>query len=98
MAAIMADKISSSLFDRYLARNAVEQQYEGRSVAPRGRDNLFEPVPGDYGAHGRFEKSASAHSPLLWVSMNRGWLAAALGLIAAAALISNKHLSNNRRS
>ena len=93
MAAIMADKISSSLFDRYLARNAVEQQYEGRPVAATRRDNLFEPVPGDHGAHGRFEKKASAHSPLLWASMNRGWLAAALGLIAAAAFVANSRRS-----
>jgi len=93
MAAIMADKISSSLFDRYLARNAVEQQYEGRPIAATRRDNLFEPVPGDHGAHGRFEKKASAHSPMLWASMNRGWLAAALGLIAAAAFVANSRRS-----
>jgi short-subunit dehydrogenase len=89
MAAIMADKINSSLFDRYLARNAVESQYEERSVAGMGRDNLFEPVPGDHGAHGRFTKQASAQAPLLWASMNRGWIAAALGLIAAATLVSS---------
>jgi short-subunit dehydrogenase len=93
LAAIMADKMSSSLFDRYLARNGVEQQYEGRPVAATRLDNLFEPVPGDHGAHGRFEKKASAHSPLLWASMNRGWLAAALGLIAAAAFMANSRRS-----
>ena len=93
MAAIMADKMMSSLFDRYLARNAVEQQYEGRPIAATRRDNLFEPVPGDHGAHGRFEKKASAHSPMLWASMNRGWLAAALGLIAAAAFVANSRRS-----
>ena len=93
MAAIMADKMMSSLFDRYLARNAVEQQYEGRPIAATRRDNLFEPVPGDHGAHGRFEKKASAHSPILWASMKRGWLAAALGLIAAAAFVANSRRS-----
>lgn len=89
IAAILADKVISSFFDRYLARNAVEKQYEERSVVATRRDNLFEPVPGDHGAHGRFSDQASGHAPLLWASMNRGWIAAALGLIAAAALISS---------
>jgi NAD(P)-dependent dehydrogenase (short-subunit alcohol dehydrogenase family) len=89
MTAIIAEKFASSLFDRYLARNAVEGQYEKRSVTGTVPDNLFEPVPGDHGAHGRFGNQASARAPLLWASMNRGWIAAALGVIAAATLLSS---------
>jgi short-subunit dehydrogenase len=89
MSAILADKFTSSLFDRYLARNAVESQYEQRLVAGPVPDNLFEPVPGDHGAHGRFSNQARAHAPLLWANMNRGWIAIALGVIGAATLISS---------
>jgi NAD(P)-dependent dehydrogenase (short-subunit alcohol dehydrogenase family) len=86
MKAIVADKLASGLLDRQLARSAVEGQYDDTALAADRRDNLFEPVAGDHGAHGRFGDKARTASPQLWASMHRGWIAAALGLGAAAAL------------
>jgi NAD(P)-dependent dehydrogenase (short-subunit alcohol dehydrogenase family) len=83
--AILGDKIASGLLDRYLARTAVEGQYDEVPIEPGRRDNLFEPVAGDRGAHGRFSARARTRSPQLWVSRHRAWLAGAAALGAAAA-------------
>ena len=53
-------------------------------VSPERRDNLFESVPGNFEAHGRFDDKAHRTSPLLWVSMNRTSLL--LGALAAVAV------------
>ena len=45
---------------------------------------LWEPVPGDHGAHGQFDARARERSWLLWASMRRGRLA--LGGLVALAL------------
>jgi hypothetical protein len=38
--------------------------------------NLYEPVPGDHGAHGRFDDRARNSSPQLWTDLHRDSLAA----------------------
>ena len=79
--AIIGNRIAPGFADWYLARNGYEAQQTDAPVEPDRRDNLWEPVPGDHGAHGVFDDRASESSPQLWVSMNRNWLA-----IAAAGL------------
>jgi hypothetical protein len=84
--AIIGDKLASPLLDRYLAATAVEGQHEGGDPSLERAGNLFEPVPGDPGAHGRFDARARTRSPQLWASEHRGWIAAAAGAVTAAAL------------
>jgi NAD(P)-dependent dehydrogenase (short-subunit alcohol dehydrogenase family) len=88
--AIFGDKVASPLLDRYLAETAVEGQQANEPVQPNRRDNLFEPVPGDHGAHGRFDARARSSSPLLWASDNRAWIAAGAALAVGASLIGLK--------
>ncbi len=83
--AIVADKIAPGFADWYLAKNGYEAQQTDEPVEPDRRDNLWEPVPGDHGAHGTFDHRASASSPLLWASKNRNWLV--LGGACAAGLL-----------
>jgi NAD(P)-dependent dehydrogenase (short-subunit alcohol dehydrogenase family) len=84
--AIVGDKIAPGLADRYLAANGYDSQQTHEPVEADRRDNLWEPVPGDHGAHGTFDRRASATSPQLWVSMNRNWLMmAGAGLMGLAA-------------
>src|SRR5205085_292350 len=52
--AIVAQKIFPSLLDRYLARTGYAAQQGDTLVHPNRPDNLDRPVPGDHGAHGRF--------------------------------------------
>ena len=55
-------------------------------VAPDRPDNLFEPVPGEFAAHGEFDAEAKDGCPLLWASLHRRALAVAAAAGAGAAL------------
>ncbi|HMF58697.1 MAG TPA: SDR family oxidoreductase [Pyrinomonadaceae bacterium] len=84
--AIIADKIAPGFVDWYLAKYGYDAQQTDEPVEPDRRDNLWEPVPGDHGAHGSFDDRASASSPQLWASMNRNWLMMAGAGLAGFAL------------
>jgi hypothetical protein len=49
-------------------------------------NNLFHPVPGDYGAHGRFDSRARARSWEVFTSRHRNAMWAVIGLGAAVAV------------
>src|SRR5438477_725048 len=86
--AIVVNKFVPGLLDQYLARAGYDsQQYDGREDRHRP-DNLWEPVDKekDHGAHGHFDSRAARHSPQLWTSMHRGWVAAGVFLVAGALL------------
>lgn len=86
--AIFGNKLVPSFADRYLASMGYEsQQYDG-AEDPNRPNNLYEPLPGDHGAHGNFDDRAHPHSLELWAETHVKWLAAAAGIgVAAAALI-----------
>src|SRR5688500_3588050 len=83
--AIVGDKIAPGFADKYLAKNAYEAQQTDEPVEPDRRDNLWQPVPGDAGAHGTFDDRASTSSPQLWFSKNRKWLTLAGASVAGFA-------------
>ncbi|MEO7143473.1 MAG: SDR family oxidoreductase [Bryobacteraceae bacterium] len=56
--AIYAQEIVPSYADRYLAEHAYDGQETSEPVAPNRPDNMFEPVKGDYSAHGIFDARA----------------------------------------
>ena len=92
--AIWGDKLASPLLDRYLGRTGFAGQQSSEPVSPDRRDNLFDPVPGDHGAHGRFDAQAKDSSLQLWATKNRAGLALAAGAAAGAAFMfgrSRKH-------
>jgi NAD(P)-dependent dehydrogenase (short-subunit alcohol dehydrogenase family) len=72
--AIIGDKIAPGFADWYLARNGYDAQQTTEPVESDRRDNLWQPVPGDHGAHGTFGDRAITSSPQLWISKNRKWL------------------------
>lgn len=83
---IWADKIASPLLDRYLARVGYSGQKSAEPLPPGRQDNMFAPVPGDHGAHGRFDDKARSRSAELWMSMHRKEIGlGALGLAAMGA-------------
>lgn len=84
--AIGAQKFLAPALDRYLARSAWEGQLMDEPL-PGGREgNLFVPVPGAFGARGRFDAEACSRSAQVWMNAHRGALAAG-SLAAAAGLI-----------
>jgi NAD(P)-dependent dehydrogenase (short-subunit alcohol dehydrogenase family) len=84
--AILADELASPLLDEYLAETGVTAQASGEPIEADRRDNLFEPVPGDPGAHGRFDQQASSTSVQMALNRHRNLLAGAAGLLAVAGL------------
>ena len=81
--AIVGDKLAPGIGDRMLARSAYGGQMTGEPAEAGRPDNLFETVPGDPGARGRFSDRASMRSPAIWASEHRDALLAAGGLALA---------------
>jgi NAD(P)-dependent dehydrogenase (short-subunit alcohol dehydrogenase family) len=77
VAAIVGNKIAPGLFDRYLAKTGYDSQQTDQPVDPNRRDNLWAPLPGDHGAHGRFAARSTKSSPQTWANEH---LTIALGL------------------
>ena len=71
--------------DRRLAQEAVDGQHTDEPLPPGRQDNLYQPVPGDHGAHGRFDDEAVGRSAQLWLSTHRRRLATGAALLGAAA-------------
>jgi NAD(P)-dependent dehydrogenase (short-subunit alcohol dehydrogenase family) len=93
--AVVGNKIAPRFADWYLARNGYDSQQTDEPVDPGRRDNLWEPLPGDHGAHGVFDARSHDCSAQFWMSKNRHWLAVA-GITFAATLIGA--WSNCRRT
>lgn len=82
---VLAEKFVPRALDWYLARSGVQGQQTDEPIPPDRPDNLWQPVPGEFGAQGRFGAHALEHSPQLWATRHRGWLlggALAIGLAA----------------
>jgi short-subunit dehydrogenase len=60
--AIIANRIAPGLLDRYLAKAGYTGQLSDQPSDPDAPGNLFEPVTGAYGAHGRFDDQARTGS------------------------------------
>lgn len=87
--AIYGQKIAPAYADRYLAKHAYDGQQTSEAVPPDRVDNLFQPVPGDFAAHGIFDERASNGSFESRLNRHRGTalsIGAAVGLMAFAAL------------
>lgn len=78
--AILSAKMAPAVGDWVLSREGYSGQQTPEPEDPERADNLWEPVPGDHGAHGSFDERASAVSPQLWMNKNRAWLALAAGV------------------
>jgi NAD(P)-dependent dehydrogenase (short-subunit alcohol dehydrogenase family) len=85
---IWGNKLAPGVAELYLAKTGVGGQLADQDLDPDRPDNLFQPSPGDPGAHGPYDDKAHGRSPLLWLTKHRRKLlgaAAAAGLLAAAA-------------
>lgn len=77
--AILGSRFVSGYLDHYLARHGYDAQHTDARLPAQRADNLYEPVPGDHGAHGIFDRRAKARS--LQSRLRRAW-EHALGLFA----------------
>ena len=85
--AIIGNKIAPSLGDYVLANGGFKGQMTDEPADPNRKDNLWEPIPGDHGAHGPFTDKSWSFSPELWAAEYKVPLAAfALALVAGLFL------------
>jgi NAD(P)-dependent dehydrogenase (short-subunit alcohol dehydrogenase family) len=88
VAAIVGNRFAPGLLDHYLAETAYDsQQYDG-SEDPNRAHNLWQPVPGDHGAHGAFDARAKDFSPQLWTSKHRALIAIGVATLAISGFIA----------
>ncbi|WP_438025262.1 SDR family oxidoreductase [Sorangium sp. So ce233] len=82
--AVLGNRIIPALLDRYLSRKGYESQQTDEPLPEGRKDNLWAPVPGDHGAHGRFDARARERSFALWLVTHRAAVAISAGLAAIA--------------
>ena len=83
--ALVGQIVAPGLLDRYLGRTGYDsQQYDGHESEDRP-NNLYAPLPGDWGAHGDFDARSRNSSTQLWLTTHR---AGAACIVAAGAAIT----------
>ena len=93
--AVAGNKLAPGWLDHYLARNGYDSQMTEEPADPNRPNNLWDPVPGDHGAHGAFDNRARSFSSQLWLDRNRGWFAlAGVGLACAALAVGRQRDSH----
>lgn len=84
---IWGNKVAPGLLDHYLAGVAWDGQLNDELAEPARRDNLFEPVEGDHGAHGIFGAIARDASPATEIEKVRPWVLGGLAVVLAGAAV-----------
>jgi hypothetical protein len=84
--AILANRIAPGLLDRYLAKAGYEGQLTDEPLGSDAPDNLFEPVPGDYGAHGRFDDRSRKSSWEMFTNRHRNAFWTLTGILVVGGL------------
>ena len=80
---LLGNKLAPGFADWYIANTGYESQMTSEAEDPDRPHNLWKPLPGDQGAHGRFGDRARAKCFQWWLTTNRTWLAwAGAGLFA----------------
>jgi NAD(P)-dependent dehydrogenase (short-subunit alcohol dehydrogenase family) len=89
--AILGNRLAPRLGDHYLARTGYASQQTDEPVDAHRPHNLWEPVPGDHGAHGRFDERAHSSSLQLWLTMRRRALVIGAALLAGAGAVALRY-------
>lgn len=86
--AIVGNRISGRFWDGYLARTGYAAQQAPQLTRPLLPPNLYEPVPGDHGAHGDFTSRSLTWTPQTWaIAHRRAAGAAGAALVVAVAAL-----------
>jgi short-subunit dehydrogenase len=79
---VLGNKVLPGWLDKYLAETCYEGQQTDEPDNKNRANNLWEPIPGDHGARGPFNKTAKGFSPL-FIAKKHKWMAVA----AVSALV-----------
>ncbi len=86
--AIWGNKLAPSFADRVLAASGYASQQTSEPEDPGRPNNLWEPVPGDHGAHGSFDDIARDSSVQLWANTHRALIGLGAGLLGAVGVLA----------
>jgi len=89
--AILGNKLAPGWLDRYLGKTGFDSQQTSEPEDPNRPDNLWKPLPGDHGAHGRFDSQAHERSWEVRARLGRRWIGAGLTMLVAALLLASRH-------
>jgi NAD(P)-dependent dehydrogenase (short-subunit alcohol dehydrogenase family) len=84
--ALWGQKLSPRAGDLVLRRTGWKSQHTQDLKPQDSPDNLFEPMPGDPGARGRFDEQARESTAWTWARLHRGALGAGAGLATMGLL------------
>ncbi len=93
--AIWGNKFVPGVADWYLARTGYDDQQADEPTAADRPSNLYEPVAGAHGAHGRFDAQSRSLSIQSRLNMHRGLVAA--GVVTGLALTGLLATGHGRR-
>lgn len=86
--AVYGQDVAPGFADWYLGKTGYSAQQAPEPLPEDRKDNLFEPVPGDYAARGMFTGKAKTSSPVTWLNLHRTPVAlAAAGAAIAGTLV-----------
>ncbi len=90
--AILANRIAPGLIDRYLASSGYAGQLTDEPLQADPPANLFDAVPGNYGAHGRFDSQSKPGSWEMFTDRHRTafWAAVGVGLVTGIHLLAKR--------
>jgi hypothetical protein len=88
--AVIGNNIAPGFADWYLARNGYEGQMTDQPEDPNRPDNLWEPLPGDHGAHGVFDDRATDKSIELELNKRRGWILAGAAAVFIGGVLASR--------
>ena len=84
---VLGNRLAPGYVDHVLVKTGYEgQQYNGL-VAPGRQDNLWQPVPNDFGAHGDFDQQAKSSSWLLYLDTHKKIITMGISAIGALGLV-----------
>jgi NADP-dependent 3-hydroxy acid dehydrogenase YdfG len=87
---VVGNRIAPRVADRYLARTNIPAQQTDIPIDPDRPNYLDAPLPGDPGAHGRFDDVAKGRSPTWWATKHRARLALAAAAVGAGAVLGRR--------
>lgn len=90
--AILSNRVAPAWIDRYLAKAGYGGQLTNEPVKEEAPGNLFEPVPGDFRSHGRFDREARPRSWEMLTDRHRTlfWAMAGIGALSLARSLLQK--------
>lgn len=90
---ILGNKIVPGFLDKYLANTGYSGQQTDEPASPDRKNNLWQPLPGDHGAHGNFDAKATNFSAETWMATHRKisiGLAALIAGVCALIILKNR--------